>query len=286
MVNNRQHIELNGRTIIEKLQILPPLRQSPVFQNEACYLYFSEGGSQITAPTEQVQIRERESVESVLLKCGTYFADLIENSQTGNCVVLVVHFFPEILLQIFHEEVNIFQKNSIAKQYTYRISQKNVIDHYIQSLDFYFENPKVASQGILYQKVKELVLLLLQTEAAASILDLYSHLFTPQKASISEVMATHLFSNLTLGQLAALAGQSLSTFKREFKKHFGDSPANHIRNKRMAKAADLLAYSSYPISEISSQIGYEDSSYFSRIFQQKFDALPSDYRKSHRTKEN
>ena len=283
MVKNRQHIELNGRTIIEKLQVLPPLRQSPVFQNEACYLYFSEGGSQITAPTELVQIRERESV---LLKCGTYFADLIENSQTGNCVVFVVHFFPEILQQIFHEEVNLFHKNSTAKHYTYRISQKNVIDHYMQSLDFYFENPKVASQEILYLKVKELVLLLLQTEAAASILDLYSHLFTPQKASISEVMATHLFSNLTLEQLATLAGQSLSTFKREFKKHFGDSPANHIRNKRMAKAADLLAYSSYPISEISSQIGYEDSSYFSRIFQQKFDALPSDYRKSHRTKEN
>lgn len=282
MVKNRQHIELNGKTIIEKLQVLPPLRQSPVFQNEACFLYFSEGGSQISAPTEQVQINEGESV---LLKCGTYFADLIENSQTGICEVFVVHFFPEILQQIFHEEVEVFQKNSTSNQYTYRISQKNVIDHFIQSLDFYFENPKMASQEILYLKVKELVLLLLQTEAAASIMDLYSHLFTPQKASISEVMATHLFSNLTLEQLASLAGQSLSTFKREFKKHFGDSPANYIRNKRMAKAADLLAYSSYSISEISFQIGYEDSSYFSRAFQQKFEVLPSDYRKSHQQKE-
>lgn len=283
MVKNRHHIELNGRTIIEKLQVRPPLRQSPVFQNEACFLYFSEGGSQITAATEKVQIRERESV---LLKCGTYFADLIQDSRTGNCEVFVVHFFPEILQQIFHEEVEVFQKNSTSNKYTHRISQKNVIDHFIQSLDFYFENPKMASQEILYLKVKELVLLLLQTEAAASIMDLYSHLFTPQKASISEVMATHLFSNLTLEQLASLAGQSLSTFKREFKKHFGDSPANYIRNKRMAKAADLLAYSSYSISEISFQIGYEDSSYFSRVFQQKFEVLPSDYRKSHQQKEN
>ena len=80
--------------------------------------------------------------------------------------------------------------------------------------------------------------------------------------------------------MAFLAGLSLSTFKREFKKHFDDTPASYIRNKRMKKAADLLRHSSLTISEISFQIGYEDSSYFSRLFYQKFDILPSDYRKA------
>lgn len=281
MVKNRQHIELNGRTIIEKLQVIPPLRQSPVFQNEACFLYFTEGGSEITAPTEHVCIKEKESV---LLKCGTYFADLFQNTQTGICEVFVVHFFPEILQQIFHEEVTLFVQNTTSPQYAHRISKKNVIAHFIQSLEFYFENPEMAQQEILYLKVKELVLLLLQTEAASSILELYSHLFTPQKASITDVIATHIFSNLTIEQLASLAGQSLSTFKREFKKHFEETPANFIRNKRMVKAAHLLAYSSYSISEVSFQIGYEDSSYFSRLFYQKFKVLPSHYRKSHQEK--
>ncbi|UZD22793.1 helix-turn-helix domain-containing protein [Algoriphagus halophytocola] len=278
MVAKRQHIELNGRTIIEKLQVIPPWRQSPVFQDEACFLYFSEGGSNITAPTEHVRIEERESV---LLKCGTYFADLFQNTQTGSCEVFVVHFFPEVLQQIFHEEVTLFVQNTTSAHYTHRISKRNVIDHFMRSLDLYFENPELAQQEILYLKVKELVLLLLQTEAASSIMDLYSHLFTPQKASISDVMETHLYSNLTIEQLASLAGQSLSTFKREFRKHFKDTPANYIRNKRMAKAADLLTYSSYPISEISFKIGYQDSSYFSRLFFQKFKTLPSEYRKSH-----
>lgn len=277
MIKSRQHIDLNGRTIIEKLKVLPPLRQNPVFQDEACFLYFSEGGSHIAAPTEKITIRENESI---LLKCGTYFADLFQNSASGICEVCVIHFFPDILEKIFKEEVPFFVKQKNSGSYTYSVSRKNVIDHFIESLNFYFDNPEMAKEEILYLKVKELVLLLLHTEAADTILELYSYLFTPQKASIAEVIESHLYSNLSLDQLAFLAGQSLSTFKREFKKHFDDTPANYIRNKRMKKAADLLIHSSLTVSEISFQIGYEDSSYFSRLFHQKFNILPSDYSKS------
>lgn len=276
MIKSRQHIDLNGRTIIEKLKVLPPLRQSPVFQNEACFLYFKEGGSHITAPTEKVIIKENESV---LLKCGTYFADLIQNRVSGICEVCVIHFFPDILEKIFKEEIPFFVKQKKSDNYTYSLSQKNVIDHFMESLNFYFDNPEMAKEEIIYLKIKELILLLLHTEAADTILELYSYLFTPQKAGISEVVESHLYSNLSLDQLAFLAGQSLSTFKREFKKHFNDTPASYIRNKRMKKAADLLIHSSLTISEISFQIGYEDSSYFSRLFHQKFNVLPSDYRK-------
>lgn len=277
MIKERQHIELKGRTIIEKLKVLPPLRQNPVFQDEACFLYFSEGGSHITAPTEKVTIGENESI---LLKCGTYFADLFQNRSSGVCEVCVIHLFPDILEKIFKEEVPFFVKQQKSGNYTYKVTPKNVIDHFIESLNFYFDNPDMVKEEILYLKIKELVLLLLHTKAAYTILELYSYLFTPQKASISEVIETHLYSNLSNDQLAFLAGQSLSTFKREFKKHFDDTPANYLRNRRMKKAADLLIHSSLSVSEISYQIGYEDSSYFSRLFYQKFNILPSDYRKS------
>ncbi|MFI0430968.1 helix-turn-helix domain-containing protein [Mariniflexile sp. HMF6888] len=277
MIKNRQHIDLNGRTIIEKLQVLPPLRQNPVFQDEACFLYFKEGGSHIATPTEKIITKENESV---LLKCGTYFADLFQNNTSGLCDVCVIHFFPDILEKIFQEEIPFFVKQKNSSNYAYRLSQKNVIDHFIESLNFYFDNPEMAKEEILYLKVKELILLLLHTDVAETILELYSYLFTPQKANISEVVESHLYSNLSLDQMAFLAGQSLSTFKRGFKKHFDDTPANYIRNKRMKKAANLLIHSSLTVSEISFQIGYEDSSYFSRLFHQKFNMLPSDYRKS------
>ena len=195
MIKNRQHIDLNGRTIIEKLKVRPPLRQNPVFQDEACFLYFNEGGSHISAPTEKITIKENESI---LLKCGTYFADLFQNSASGICEVCVIHFFPDILERIFKEEIPFFVKQQKSSKYTYRLFQKNVIDHFIESLNFYFNNPEMAKEEILYLKVKELVLLLLHTEAAETILELYSYLFTPQKASIADVIESHLYSNLSL----------------------------------------------------------------------------------------
>ena len=277
MIKNKQHIDLNGKTVIEKLKVLPPFRQNPVFQDEACFLYFNEGGSQIAAPTEKIVIEEKESV---LLKCGTYFADLVQNRVSGGCEVCVIHFFPDILEKIFKEEIPFFSKQSESNNYSYKVSHKNVIDHFMESLTFYFDNPEMAKEEIIYLKIKELILLLLHTEAADTILELYSLLFTPQKASIVEVIESHLYSDLNLDQLAHLAGQSLSTFKREFSKHFDDTPGNYIRNKRMEKAADLLTYSSLTISEISFKVGYEDSSYFSKLFYKKFNTLPSDYRKS------
>ncbi|MCR9066042.1 MAG: helix-turn-helix transcriptional regulator [Cytophagales bacterium] len=277
MLKSRKHIELHGRTIIEKLQVIPPLRQSPVFQDEACFLFFSEGGSEIAAPSEKVHIHEHEGV---LLKCGTYFADLFANGRSGQCEVCVIHFFPDILQDIFKGEVPYFVKENKNTHYTQRIAKKDVFEHFIESLDFYFEQPELVNQEILYLKIKELILLLLHTDAADSIIELYSHLFTPQKASITEVIETHLFSQVTLEQLASLASLSLSSFKREFKKHFKETPAQFIRNRRLQKAKDLLVHSSLSISEISFQVGYEDSSYFSRLFSSNFMLSPSEFRKS------
>jgi len=205
MIQDRQHIDLNGRTIIEKLNVKPPLRQRPVFQDEACFLYFSEGGSLITAPTERVTIKENESI---LLKCGTYFADLFQNRTSGICEVCVIHLFPDILERIFKEEVPFFIKHQKASTYTYGLSQKNVIDHFIASLNFYFDNPEMANEEILYLKIKELVLLLLHTEAAETILELYSYLFTPQKANIADVVESHLYSNLSLDKSHFLQGRA------------------------------------------------------------------------------
>lgn len=275
MVTDRKNIDFRGKTIIEKLIIEPPLKQSPVFQNEACFLYFREGASVISSPNEQVSVHQNESI---LLKCGSYFADIFHKNASGVCEVYVIHLFPEILQNIFKDEVPFFVKQQYVSKYTNRISQKNVIDHFIQSLHFYFENQEMINQEIIYLKIKELILLLVQSNVAETVIELYNHLFNPHKSSIVEVLEAHLFSNLTVEQLATLCGLSLSTFKREFKKHFNDSPASYIRERRLKKAAELLKHSAYSVSEICYQVGYEDGSYFSRMFHQKFQLSPTDFR--------
>ncbi|WP_130734502.1 helix-turn-helix transcriptional regulator [Flavobacterium sp. J27] len=278
MILSHQYFRLQDKTVIEKLQIKGSLRQSPVFQNEACFLYFKEGRSTLITPTEQVYI---ETKESVLLKCGTYFAEIINNANLDISEVYVIHLFPEVLKEIYKNEIPEFIKVAERPYFAKKIPEKNLITQFIQSIEFYFENQQVVSAELLHLKLKELILLLLETDEKETIKGLFDHLFSPRKVTLATLVQTHLFTNCSLQEMAALAGMSMSTFKREFKLHFQLPPAQYIREKRMEKAAELLVVSHFSIAEISFQLGYEDSSYFARIFHQFYQMSPSYYRSLH-----
>ena len=66
------------------------------------------------------------------------------------------------------------------------MEKQSVITHFIQSLDFYFENPNLVTDDLLKLKIKELILLLLQTDNAENIITLFSHLFNPRQAGLFE----------------------------------------------------------------------------------------------------
>lgn len=46
----------------------------------------------------------------------------------------------------------------------------------------------------------------------------------------------------------------------------------------MTTAAELLAKTQLPISEIANKTGYPDNQYFSKVFRQHFSMSPSSYR--------
>lgn len=74
MMISRKRFDLNKKCVIEKVVIKTPFRYGAIFQNEAYFLYFREGASILSAPTEKLKIQTNESI---LLKCGNYFADMI-----------------------------------------------------------------------------------------------------------------------------------------------------------------------------------------------------------------
>ena len=172
MIVNHRHFDLKGKTLIEKLIIKAPMLQSPVFQNEACFIYLKEGESIITSPTEKVIV---ENGESVLLKCGSYFAEIINKVDDGLCEVYVIHLYPEILKEIYKNDIPHFITSKKTAYYTQKIINKEVIRQFIQSLDFYFENQQVVSTELLLLKLKELILLLLETNEREIIMNLFSH---------------------------------------------------------------------------------------------------------------
>lgn len=276
MILDRKHFDINSKCAIEKLVIKTPLRLDSVFQNEACFTYLKEGEMSLTSPIDNISI---QTEESVLLRCGNYFTNAIQRHPAKTCEVFTVHLYPDILKELYKNEFPNFIKGDTHKPYITKIAKQGAITNFIQSVDFYFENPSFITEDLLKLKIKELILLLLQTDNAENIIMLFSHLFNPRQADLFEVVEAHLYSSISIAELASLTGRSLSTFKRDFETQFSDTPANFIKEKKLQKALELLQSTKLSVSEICYEVGFQDTSHFTKTFKHKYDLSPSEYRK-------
>lgn len=82
--------------------------------------------------------------------------------------------------------------------------------------------------------------------------------------------------DLSTEVLAASMDLSISQLRRKLKALTGQSPLKFITSYRMQKALDLLRNSDLNVSEVSYNVGYQDPSYFTRVFNQEFQKVPSD----------
>ena len=277
MILNHQKFDFRNKCLIEKIAIKAPFRLNTVFQNEGCFIYFLEGKTKIYSATEKAPV---ETGESVLLKCGTYFADLLKYQTIEKYEILVFHLYPEILREIYADEIPSFIKPSPKKSFIHKIAAADILQRFVESLQFYFDHPGLVSDELLKLKIKELVLLLLHTKNADSITSLFADLFEPRNLNVKEIINSHLFSGLSIDDLAALSNLSISTFNRTFQTLYNDTPANYIKMKRLEKAKELLSVSSLTVSEIAFQTCFNDVAHFSRSFKEVYRCTPTSFRSS------
>ncbi len=66
------------------------------------------------------------------------------------------------------------------------------------------------------------------------------------------------------------------------KKYLGTTAKQYVLDIKLTEAKRFLLYSNQQVSEIAFQLGFEDSSYFSRFFKKKTTLSPSDFLKKYR----
>lgn len=278
MIRSQKRYELFGKIIFEEVIIEAPFKIPNPMPNEACFLYMVEG--QINYKTENQNIAVPVN-EAVLLKCGNYFSQIKNSKKTKNHQIIVIHFHPEILKKIYDTDLpKIFHQPKIMAENIdlSKINNDFLIQKYVESLLFYFDNPTLINEDILVLKLKEIILLLCQTNNAPVIQQILSQLFSPTSFTFKQVIENNLYAQITTQELAELANLSLSSFKREFKKNYNDSPANYIRNKKLEKAAELLLVSEERITDIAFDCGFNGLANFSTLFHDKFGCAPSSFR--------
>ena len=98
------------------------------------------------------------------------------------------------------------------------------------------------------------------------------------EVEFKEIIESNLYNGLSISEWAQLTNLSISSFKREFRKHYNSSPARYIKERKLKQAARLLTATNLRISEIAFDLGFSDLAHFSRSFQKEYQISPSDYR--------
>lgn len=278
MVNDYKKYELFGKTLMQRIDLKAPFRYDFPVAEQACFLYVLNGEFQYKADDVNLNI---PTDYSLFLNCIHSGKQIHNSGQEENCQIVIVTFYPDILKKIYDRELpSLFQKpkNVISNKSNEKINNDFLIKKYVEGLLFYFENPSLVNEDILILKLKEIVLLLAQSQNADSIQLILSQLFSPVTYSFKQIIEANLFSQLTIEQLADKNNLSVSSFKREFAKIYNDTPANYIKNKKLEKAAELLLISDARITDIAFECGFNDLATFTKSFSDKFHITPTNYR--------
>lgn len=87
--------------------------------------------------------------------------------------------------------------------------------------------------------------------------------------------------NLSPDQLSGALGISRTKLYRDLKRIDGQSLSDYVRNTRLEKAAYLLVNTNLNIQEIMNEVGFINSSHFTKVFKLKFEMTPSEYKKNY-----
>lgn len=85
---------------------------------------------------------------------------------------------------------------------------------------------------------------------------------------------------LTVEEVANVSGFSESHFMRFFRKATGKPFINYLNDYRLSMASRMLLSSNDKIIDIATECGYDNLSYFNRIFKKKYQKTPSSYRRN------
>lgn len=92
-------------------------------------------------------------------------------------------------------------------------------------------------------------------------------------------LADHYAEPHAVAAMVARAGLPERSFKRRFRQATGMAPIDYVHTLRLEEAKQMLETTDLPVEAIALDVGYEDASFFRRLFRRKVGLAPSQYRR-------
>ena len=99
--------------------------------------------------------------------------------------------------------------------------------------------------------------------------------------NFEQIVYNHMFKDVSIEQLSEICNRSLTSFKKEFKRHFEMPPHKWYIQQRLMHSRLLLISTSKSVSEIGHECAFPNTSHFIKLFKKEYSITPSAYRVRH-----
>lgn len=101
----------------------------------------------------------------------------------------------------------------------------------------------------------------------------------PLIARCQQWAAQHYHAESPVTQMVALSGLPERSFKRRFTQATGMGPLEYVHHLRLEEAKQMLEAGALSVEAIALEVGYQDASFFGRLFRRKVALTPAQYRR-------
>ena len=155
-----------------------------------------------------------------------------------------------------------------------------------QSIYGYLKMGKDIPRNLVEIKFKELLFNIILNQKHQKLSQFFTSLNQTSQSSLDDVMMKNFQHDLQLDEFARLCGRSLSAFKRDFEKVYHQTPGKWLNDKRLEFASALLLSSDLNVNEICYESGFTNSSHFNKVFKDKYQVPPKQFRMLRKNEQN
>ncbi|MEO8238968.1 MAG: AraC family transcriptional regulator [Flavobacterium sp.] len=207
----------------------------------------------------------------IIVKSGNcLMTEKLSNERNYQSVIL---FFTNEIVLKFIRKFELNKNDSTAYESVYTFDYNEFTKRFAYSLLDISKLSKDIQKKLLAVKFEEIMLYLTATYGTGFLYSLITNSSNVTQKFIRTIESNQL-SKLTLKELAFLCDMSVSTFKREFEKHYTVSPIKWFQNKRLQHAQYLLNQEQKSPSEVYYEAGYENLSSFIQAYKSKYGVTP------------
>ena len=164
--------------------------------------------------------------------------------------------------------------------YNFHFTNDTGIYQILQRLLFLFAENHPSKDLFVNNMLQELIVRIMQTNTRKIYSEKAMQLSSSNRmAFVVDHIRENLHMPLSIEDLSARACMSTSNFYRVFKNELGISPIDFINNERIKLASSLLKDPNVKVKEVFMRCGFENRSYFNRVFKRVKEVSPKAYQK-------